>query len=156
MRGYVDLCFMVDECAAQSRGDVLIVYNDDAICETKYWDVEYAIKAFENPMRPISSIVTGDFYRWAFPAISRQLYKKIGQFCPNNVSAVDRVWEAVSIAGGWSQDECQAKVIIRHEQEPMAPGTERGAWGEEVQKRWSELNTLWSATGAEVVKKIRA
>ena len=155
LRGYTDLNFMYDECARQSSGEVLLSYNDDLTCETNLWDVVYLRKALENQMRPISSIVTGDHYRWAFPAISRELYDKVGQFCPGNVSAFDRVWDAVSVAGGWTQDECQAPVILHHPRAPMVEGTERAAHCNNVQVEWDNLNALWRQTGGDVIRKVR-
>ena len=154
-RGYTDLNLMYDECAAQSQGEVLLSYNDDLTCKTQGWDMEYVFQAADDLFRPISSIVTGDTYRWAFPAITRELYEKVGQFCPGGVAAFDRVWDAVSVAGGWGQEECQANVTLHHPRAPMTPGTERAAHCDGVQKNWEQLNALWTKTGQDVIKKIR-
>ena len=154
--GYQDLNRMYEECATFSKGDVLLIYNDDLKCVTKGWDSLYLKHAHEHPLRPMCCRITGDHYHWAFPAVSRQLYRKVGnRICPSETFVVDRIWHEVANAKGWTADDCRVEVTLHHDRiEPENGPEDRKHHMRYVNQDWQFLQAKWKAEGEAIAKTL--
>jgi hypothetical protein len=152
IKGYGNLHLMFDECARHASGDVLLAYNDDVICETPGWDDLYLRSAMENPLLPICHEIKGDHFRWAFPAISRTVYNRIGQFCPENIPSFDRVWAAVGDVVGHSQ----SGVAFNHKRIAVDAGREdRKKFCQDAADNWDSRMALWTEAGKRIAEKLK-
>lgn len=153
--GYADLNKMYESCAIHSQGDVFLIYNDDLEVKTPGWDHLYLRQAQACPLRPICSLVTGDHYQWAFPAISRELYEKAGSICPGDSFVVDRVWHAYAKAKGWTDEECNSGVHLHHHRIPPEEGAEdRKLFMRGVEKDLTQHQEHWDRIGRELAARI--
>jgi hypothetical protein len=150
--GYANLHLMYDHCASASDGDVLLAYNDDVVCETPGWDDLYLRRAMENPLLPICHEIKGDHFQWAFPAISRTVYNRIGQFCPENIPSFDRVWAAVGDVFGHSQ----SGVTFNHQRIAADAGREdRKEFCQDAVDNWDSRVVLWTGAGKRTAEKLK-
>lgn len=77
--GYERLNVYINELAEQSTGDWLMLWNDDAIMETENWqeligEHDPELPCVLNPHKPQHNY---------FPLISREFYKRLGEYSPS-------------------------------------------------------------------------
>lgn len=154
MGGYRDLNKMYEECALQSTGDVILIYNDDLTVMTQDWDTHYLEQANHRPLQPMCCHIIGDHYQWAFPAISRELYERVGnRICPGNTFVVDRLWHHIAMAKGWTDDDCKVGVMLHHNRVDPEHGPEdRKLFLRGVNDSWEKLNATWRREAEQYAK----
>lgn len=80
--GYAKNAQMVNECATESTGDLLLVANDDLIFETQDWDLKLATAAAAYPdgIFDLCADTVLNNENCCFPCISRRVYELLGHF----------------------------------------------------------------------------
>lgn len=77
--GYDCVHIFYNELAAKSRGDWIILWNDDTFMKTYYWDKLL-------PLADSAKVIwlySPTSWSWAFPAMTRKLYELWGCFVPS-------------------------------------------------------------------------
>jgi hypothetical protein len=151
--GYGNLHKIIELCASAASGDVLLAYNDDVLCETKDWDLSYKELADRHPLWPIASHVQEDHFQWAFPAISRKIYERVGAFCPFGVENFDRVWCATAQSiKSWG---LAASVLTHYRTDPEKGSEDRRQCIAGWMSEWDARQKLWDETGRKVAELLK-
>jgi len=114
-RGYLDLHLMVNELAAQARGEFLVLWNDDAFMVTPDWD-DVLLKHLNDPpliYHPTSAGTT----RNIFPIVRRSIYQAMGRFSESALNDF-YVWTLAKRLG----INTQINIDVRHDH-PQVGGT---------------------------------
>jgi len=78
-KGYASLSAFINEAAHRSRGELVIVVNDDAEFQTKGWDILLAERAASIPDGLFNfGIETANAGNFIFPCVSRKLINLLG------------------------------------------------------------------------------
>lgn len=75
--GYTGFHIYLNELAALSSGDWLLLWNDDGQMTKVGWDTELAAIA---PTRIVLPLSGADFGSGSFPCLPRQIYRRLGYF----------------------------------------------------------------------------
>ncbi len=118
--GYGDLHKFVNELCAVSKGDFLLLFNDDAVMDTECWDIKFA--RFRNEfcvLRLWSPIPRDVSYHTAFPAVHRKVYQVIGHLSGHHF--YDTWIRHISWGAGI---ERRCGVSVTHKQRHKAPSND--------------------------------
>lgn len=159
LTGYGSNHVFYEDCAKLSRGDVLVLWNDDMQMETKDWDLVYK-KSFESHpggmFLPATAHISspsegrGGHYQWACAAISRPMYEAMGVFAIGGDPSIDRCYEALARQlGGWLRPD----VWINHDYQHTFEGT-RGEHYAACHKEWGTRSANWDRIGKEFAQRV--
>lgn len=123
--GYARLYEYYQRLAELALGDWLLIWNDDAVMTTRYWDEaihalppEVLVADLESPHSPLC----------CFPAVRRQAVDALGRFCTDNPH-VDTFWQD---AGRAANTIRQVPVYAACDS-PVRPGQSHGYYEPEHQ-----------------------
>lgn len=81
--GYADLHLMYDDMCRMSRGQFLFMWNDDAMMQTKGWDLEIAkhVSNDDFPLYLDTKVYNGaEFQHYVLPIVHRSYWQILGRF----------------------------------------------------------------------------
>jgi len=96
-RGYYDLHIFVNELASVSKGDFLLLFNDDSIFTSIAWDIELLKR--RNELAVFNTSTPENLQRNIFPVVHRHIFEIIGHFAqsPFNDAYIQEVAEFAGI-----------------------------------------------------------
>lgn len=160
MEGYARNDKLIEECASESTGDVLMQAVDTMRMRTPGWDgviTEAMAQAPHGVAAAFPSVLPKGAYRFSFPTITRRLYELCGMFCLGGDPSVDRCWEAFADC---LKCEVKIDVVVEHNELRNTPredatASESQPFYRELEKNWEQRHEEHRRIGAEYAEKVR-
>jgi GT2 family glycosyltransferase len=148
--GYSGFNEYFEDCRRLACGDLIWVFNDDTLVETKDWDIIYETALSKIPFGVAAANISGDGYQWCMPMVRREVFDAVGHFCPFPGVTNDRVLDSYARQSGRGT---VAAVRLHHALKPLAPGSGREKVYTYARSHWDEMVEIWDAAAKQILEK---
>src|SRR5260221_3585150 len=147
--GYSGFNEYFEDCRRLACGDLMWVFNDDVLVETKDWDIIYETSLSKIPFGVAAANITGDGYQWCILMVRREVFDAVGHFCPYPGLTNDRILHSYARQSGRGT---VAAVHLHHELKPLDPGSGRDKIYTYARSNWDEMVVRWDSAAKQILE----